>query len=230
MIISVLNQKGGVGKTTLAINMAYALSKTAPTILIDTDVQGTALKWHESNSGELLPVIGISRPTLKHDLARFSKDYKFIIIDGPAGINHMTLAAMVNSDIVLIPVQPSQPDIDSSKILASLIENEQLLHDKPRAAFVITQKRAGTRLSKEINMIMKKGNFPVFECGTFHREVYKITIPSGLTVFNGKGRDYQKACHEIMDIIEELRKFIEMPPGEPALLTKPYIYKEQRKI
>ena len=70
MTIAVLNQKGGVGKTTLATGLAHALELDTPrsTLLIDQDPQGSALDWHEINEGRLLPVLGMSRETLPIDI------------------------------------------------------------------------------------------------------------------------------------------------------------------
>ena len=69
VIIAVLNQKGGVGKTTLATNIAHALQQAgSKVLLIDSDPQGSARDWNEANGGELLPVVGMDRETLPADL------------------------------------------------------------------------------------------------------------------------------------------------------------------
>ena len=83
MIISILNQKGGSGKTTLAVNLArYFTLQKEKTILIDSDPQGSARDWHTNSDGELLEVIGLDRPTIDKDINKFKMLYDWIIVDG----------------------------------------------------------------------------------------------------------------------------------------------------
>ena len=83
MIISILNEKGGVGKTTLAINLARAFKLYGfKTLLVDSDRQGSSRDWHENGDGEMLEVIGLDRPTLDKDIQKFKKSYDVIFIDG----------------------------------------------------------------------------------------------------------------------------------------------------
>ena len=68
-VVAVLNQKGGVGKTTLATHLARALQlKGAKVLLIDSDPQGSARDWHAAGEGKLISVVGLDRPTLDKDL------------------------------------------------------------------------------------------------------------------------------------------------------------------
>jgi len=130
MIVGVLNQKGGVGKTTLSVNLAASLARTgANVLLIDADPQGSALDWAAARNDEpLFSVVGFPRPTLHKDITKLGQGYDHIIIDGPPRVTDLARSAIMASDVVLIPVQPSPYDIWAADEVVKLIEESIKKH------------------------------------------------------------------------------------------------------
>ena len=108
MIVGVLSQKGGVGKTTLSLNLAsHYAGEGKRVLLVDADPQGSALAWSSARQlPPIFPVIGMAKPSLHRDLPEIAADYDVTIIDGAPRVNDLGRAAILASDLVLIPVQP----------------------------------------------------------------------------------------------------------------------------
>ncbi|MEG7523602.1 MAG: AAA family ATPase, partial [Chromatiales bacterium] len=103
MIISVLNQKGGAGKTTLATSLARALQLAGKSVLlVDADPQGSARDWAAANESPSVPVVGLDRAKLlKNDIRTISSPYDLVVIDGAPQLQEMAAAAISSSDIIL---------------------------------------------------------------------------------------------------------------------------------
>src|SRR5262249_32500413 len=131
MIISILNQKGGVGKTTLAVHLATALSRMKrKVILIDADPQGSALDWAAARDGEpLFPVVGLPRASIHKELAAVAKGYDTVIIDGPPRVYDVARSAIMASDLIVIPIQPSPYDVWAAKEIVDLLTNASALKE-----------------------------------------------------------------------------------------------------
>ena len=102
MLISLLNQKGGVGKTTLAVHLAEVFSRLDKSVLlVDADPQGSALDWAANRpDNPPFPVIGLPKPTLHRELPAIAKNHDFVLIDGPPRVNELARAAIMASDVV----------------------------------------------------------------------------------------------------------------------------------
>jgi chromosome partitioning protein len=200
MIISLLQEKGGAGKTTIAINLAKAFKdKGYRVLLVDSDPQGSARDWHNNNEGDILDVIGLDRPTIDKDIQRFRRQYDFVFVDGAPHLSVMVTKTILCSDLILIPVQPSPYDIWASEALVGLIKQRQDITDgKPKAAFVVSRQIMGTRLGNEIRTALEDYGLPVLAHGTYQRVIYAETAARGQTVSSGIART------EIDLIVEEL--------------------------
>jgi len=208
MIISVLNQKGGSGKTTISINLARALSdKRYKVLLVDSDPQGSARDWSAACDESSITVIGIDRATLSRDVFKFSSLYDFIIIDGAPQLANMATSAIKCSDIIIIPVQPSPYDIWATEDLVDVIHARQNVADgKPYAAFLISRKIKNTTLGNEISNALSGYNLPILKNGTSQRVVYAKTAALGHTVFDSSND--KEAMNEMILISEELLSIV----------------------
>jgi chromosome partitioning protein len=146
MIIGVLSQKGGAGKTILAVNLAAAYSDANRVLLVDADPQGSALAWSSARERDpIFTVVGMPKPTLHRDVPRVAPDYDMVVIDGAPRVNELGRSATMASDLVVIPVQPSPYDVWAAAETVNLIREAQQFKEALKAVFVINRRIVNTR-------------------------------------------------------------------------------------
>ncbi|MEL6734699.1 MAG: ParA family partition ATPase [Pseudomonadota bacterium] len=202
-IISVLNPKGGCGKTTISTNLARALHDRGHSVLIvDSDPQGSARDWHAANEDNPIELVALDRPNNVKTLASMAANYDYVVIDGAAKLEDMIAAAIKVSDFVLIPVQPSPYDIWAASDLVDFIKARQEVTDGlPVAGFVVSRMVEGTRLGGDVRAALDEYALPVCDTTITQRQVYPQTAAEGLTVFDA---DNAKAKAETLALIDEL--------------------------
>ena len=205
--IAIINQKGGVGKTTITVNLARGLQLSGDKVLlIDSDKQGSARDWHATGDDNLT-VIGLDRPSLERDIKSVSDGYDWVLIDGAPYLTSMSLSAIRCVDVVLIPIQPSPFDVWASDDLVGMIKDTQERQNgKPKAAFIINRQIVNTKIGKEIRKIIESYEIPVFKSGTFQRIIYVKTAALGKTVFDCDARE--EGAKEMSRIVDELKEFV----------------------
>jgi chromosome partitioning protein len=163
MIISILNQKGGVGKTTLAVHIATALSRMKrKVILIVADPQGSALDWAAARDGEpSFPVVGLPKASIHKELPAVARGYDTVIIDGPPRVYEVARSAIAASDLVIVPIQPSPSDVWAAKEIADLLTNAPVEKETQKTVFVINRKIVNTAIGRDVVEALSGYPFPV---------------------------------------------------------------------
>ena len=207
-VIAVCNQKGGSGKTTVAINLAGAFAADGMTVLLlDMDPQGSALDWGSIQPTPPPPfeVTEMDRSQLLRQARLLRRQYEVIVIDCPAKFTDSTSAAIRVADFVLIPVQPSPFDVWASDAVTELVKSRQeATGGGPLAACVISRAISNTSLQRSIGSALADYGLPVLRSGTTQRVAYATTAAQGKTVFEGRPTVARKEMESIRNEIKEM--------------------------
>ena len=198
--ITVMNAKGGCGKTTIATNLAsYCASRGYGTALFDYDRQGSSIRWLNERPSALPPIHGVAAfepPRMGITRAwqmRTPQETRYIITDTPAGCALVDIEDRVaETDVILIPVLPSSIDIHSTAdfIRVLLLVGKARIHNTP-LAIVTNRTRIRTRAVEKLERFLNKLDIPVI-ARIRDTQHYVSAAEQGLGIHELNERDAKK--------------------------------------
>ena len=204
MIITLQNQKGGVGKTTLSLHLAHQLTLSgARVLLLDADPQGSARDWLEAREAPApFAVVGLDRPTIHRDIETLLADYDAVVIDSPPRVTDIARSAILAADLVVIPVQPSPLDVWAAQDTVALIHDALVFKETIKSVFAINREIVNTAIGREVSEALAQSELPVMRSHVSQRVSFAESVAQGQTVFETKTD--AKAMAEIEALAAEL--------------------------
>jgi len=204
MIISLVNQKGGVGKTTIAINIGIGMARMNYKVgFLDTDPQGTASQWQSIEGNIGFEVRHHPSPVSSGDMTDADLNHGFLVIDTPPAIGEITLSVLKLSDLAIIPLAPSVLDIWSSRTTIGMIEEAKKVNPKLEGRLLVSRKIPRTRLAREGRDAIAALEMNVFETEISQRIAYIEAMIAGVSVFqyapkSDASKEIENLCQEII--------------------------------
>lgn len=208
MIIAVAGQKGGSGKSTIAIHLASEWHRRGMrTLLVDADPQGTALTWGEvaeESDADSPSVIAVG-DNLRRTLPDVALAYDVVVIDCP-GAKHAKrqLGALATADVAVLPCGPSTPDVWALAETVQLVEDVQAARLEPlKAAIVINKRSAGTVEGRTVRDVLADScALPILASSLGLRVAYSEALAGGVGVTKYAGGS--KAGVELRCLADEI--------------------------
>ena len=186
-VITVAQQKGGAGKTTIAINLAVALSRRGRRVaLLDTDPQGSMGRWFMTRRGAGEPGMEFSTASawgVSYEVDKLAKSHEFVLIDTPPKIDSDLKPAIRESDLVIVPVSASHMDVWATEGVLDLAERE-----KAQVMVVMNRAKSGTKIAATVDASLREMGVSRAKTVLGHRVAYADTLGEGKGVLErGKG-------------------------------------------
>jgi chromosome partitioning protein len=221
--IAVLSEKGGVGKTTLAIHLAWMLAKQEgdedhPIILIDADPQASILAWYEERKEDApFGVIEWAKPTLhedihpiwdKNEIMKKWGYYSYCVMDCPPRVTDIARSAILAAEFIIIPVTPSSLDVWACQNTIALIEESKEYRDRSQAppyCLALNRVIVNTEISRKVDAALRNAGIPVLDTWIKQRVAYAECVSMGKTIFETDPRG--KASIEMRQLFKDVWLF-----------------------
>src|ERR1700733_15650247 len=202
IVITVAQQKGGTGKTTLAANLAAALAPSQKVALLYIAPQGSLTRWNQlrqARTGDVVPLMfsDVSGWRLAAELDRLKAAHDVVLIDSPPQIDTDARLAIRGANLVLIPVQPSPPDIWAAEGTLKLAAAE-----KRKAALVLNRVPSAGKLRETMAAELRRDGKPLLTATIGNRTGFATAFAEALAVTETAPRSI--AANELRALLDEL--------------------------
>ena len=210
MIISFLNQKGGVGKTTLSINVAATLAARGhKLLLIDADKQCSASTWAGLREEPAFQVVSMARENMAKEALWLASDFAFTIIDGPPHAEQIARSCIIASDFVAVPIEPSGLSTWAADLTVRQVREAQAFKAL-KCGFVVSRKIGNTIIGRDIRAMAAEAGIPILAAEIEQRVAFAESMTMGKTIFewNPGGpatKEIERLTNEIASHVQEDR-------------------------
>lgn len=205
VVITVAQQKGGAGKTMLAAQLAAAMAANRRVALLDIDPQASLTRWHSLRAGKNAPAIHLSTVSgwrLGGELDRLRQQFDVLIVDSPPVIDTDAKLAIRAAGLVLVPIQPSPPDLWAAEATLKLAAAE-----KRPLRIVLNRAPAGGKLRALVEAELARAGTPALAATLGNRTSFPLAFAQGLGVTETAPKSL--AATELRALLAELENVIQ---------------------
>lgn len=215
LTVAVLQQKGGSGKTTLAVNLAAAAHlEGRRTLIVDMDSQASAFDWSaarvDGSRLEGLTVVKADRALPLPRLREMASGYQCVFLDGPPRLGDVTRSAAVAADVVLMPIQPGPFDFWAVAETLSALDQADAIRSElerkcVRRLFVVNRSASATRLARQAEAELSGSDAGAELAGVVRQRVaFADACSRGESVLTSRGAG--EAARDIRRLWRVIRK------------------------
>ncbi len=202
LVITVAQQKGGAGKTMLAANLAAAMAVGLRVCLLDIDPQRSLTRWHgiRGRQSKALPAIGLSEVSgwrLRAELDRLTASHEAVIVDTPPQVDTDAKLAIRAADLVVVPLQPSPPDLWAAEATVQLARAE-----KRPLRLVLNRAPATSRLRAQVEREAEAAGYGLLAHAIGNRAGFANAFAQGMGVTEASPKSV--AAQELLAVLNEI--------------------------